>query len=283
MEYKIVVDSCCELPEELKNNPRFERVALGLEVDGEVIMDDDSFDQASFLSKVAGSPKCPKSFCPSPQQYMDAFDCDADTIFVFTLSSKLSGSFNSAQVARHLFNEQCADENLPKKRIFVCDSKSASGGETQLVYKALELIEQGLSFSDICVRLMYFRNTMRTYFVLDTLDTFVKNGRISAAVAAVTSTLKIKPVMASLDGDIIKVGQGIGLHKAYDKMIECMTHEVDVNAKKTIIISHCNTLRRALEIKSELEKIFINSRIIIMDTMGVSSMYANDGGVIVTI
>lgn len=283
MNYKIVVDSCCELPDELKNDPHFERVALGLEVDGEVIMDDETFDQASFLAKVAGSPKCPKSFCPSPQQFMEAFDCDADAIFVFTLSSKLSGSFNSAQVARHLFNEQCKEDGLPTKKIFVCDSKSASGGETQLVYRTLDLIEQGLSFSDICVRLMYFRNTMRTYFVLDTLDTFVKNGRISAAVAAVTSTLKIKPVMASLDGDIIKVGQGLGLHKAYEKMIECMTHEVDVLAKRTIIISHCNTLRRALEIKSDLEKIFVNSRIIIMDTMGVSSMYANDGGVIVTI
>ena len=73
MRYKIVVDSCCELPNELKEDVRFERVPLGIEVGEYQILDDESFNQAEFLEKVAAYPKCPKSSCPSPERYMNAF------------------------------------------------------------------------------------------------------------------------------------------------------------------------------------------------------------------
>ena len=71
MKYKIVIDSCGELPFQYQNDIRFERVPLGLEVEGEVIMDDENFDQIDFLKKVAASSKCPKSFCPSPERLND--------------------------------------------------------------------------------------------------------------------------------------------------------------------------------------------------------------------
>lgn len=282
MKYKIVVDSCCELPRQIVNDKRFERVALGLDVDGEVIMDDDTFNQKIFLQKVAASKNCPKSFCPSPSSYMDAYDCEADMVFVFTLSSKLSGSYNAALVGRHMYNEERKANNLPMKKIFVCDSKSASGGETQLVLKAIELMREGYSFSDITVKLMMFRNQMRTYFVLENLDTLIKNGRIRGLQAVAVNALNIKPVMASMDGEIIKMDQGIGMKAALAKMVDCMLSEVDINTPKTIIISHCNAKERAIEIKRMLKKYYTKSRIVIMDTLGVSSMYANDGGVIIT-
>ena len=99
MKYKIVIDSCGELPFQYQNDIHFERVPLGLEVEGEVIMDDENFDQIDFLKKVAASSKCPKSFCPSPERFMEAYRTEAENVFVFTLSSKLSGSYNSARLA----------------------------------------------------------------------------------------------------------------------------------------------------------------------------------------
>ena len=78
-----------------KKDPRFESVALTLSVGGENIIDDENFDQASFLKKVADCPECPKSACPSPERYMRAFDCDADHVYAVTLSAELSGSYNS--------------------------------------------------------------------------------------------------------------------------------------------------------------------------------------------
>ena len=90
MSYKIVVDSCCELPEELLNDPRFERVPLGLEVGEYQILDDENFNQAEFLQKVAECPVCPKSSCPSPERFMEAYHVEADHIYAVTLSSHLS-------------------------------------------------------------------------------------------------------------------------------------------------------------------------------------------------
>lgn len=71
MSYKIVVDSCCELPEKYLTDARFERVPLGLEVGDYHILDDENFNQAEFLHKVAACPKCPKSSCPSPERFME--------------------------------------------------------------------------------------------------------------------------------------------------------------------------------------------------------------------
>ena len=183
MSYKIVADSCCEFPAEYENDPRFERVPLGLEVSDELIMDDETFDQAEFLKKVAASPKCPKSFCPSPEKFMEAFKTDADNVFVFTLSSKLSGSYNSAELGKKLYHEKFGEKN-----IFILDSESASCGETQPAFKAVELSEKGLSFEEICKKLVDYRDNMNTYFVLDNLETLRKNGRVTGVKALVAST-----------------------------------------------------------------------------------------------
>ena len=144
MSYKIVADSCCEFPAEYEKDPHYERVPLGLEVEDELIMDDENFDQAYFLKKVAMSQKCPKSFCPSPEKFMEAYRTEAENVFVFTLSSKLSGSYNSAELGKKLYHERYGEKN-----IFVCDSESASCGETQLSMLAASWSEQGLAFETI--------------------------------------------------------------------------------------------------------------------------------------
>jgi len=283
MKYKIIADSCCEFPKEWIGDPRFERVALGLDVDGVVTMDDEDFDQKKFLKSVAESVTCPKSFCPSSQAYKEAFECDADYIFVFTLSSQLSGSYNSAIVARRMLNNERKEKGLPKKNIFICDSKSASGGETQLALKTVALCEQDLSFNDICMKVMFFRNQMRTYFVLDNLDMLKKNGRITGITAKLIDVINIKPVMAAMNGEIVQHAKAIGTKRAFAAMVEAIVGDVKNKQNRTVIISHCNALEKANEIKNEMLAKYNFKDIIIMDTRGVSSLYAADGGVIVTV
>lgn len=278
MSYKIVADSCCEFPAEYEKDPHYERVPLGLEVEDELIMDDENFDQAYFLKKVAMSQKCPKSFCPSPEKFMEAYRTEAENVFVFTLSSKLSGSYNSAELGKKLYHERYGEKN-----IFVCDSESASCGETQLSMLAASWSEQGLAFDEICGRLSDFRDHMNTYFVLDNLETLRKNGRLSGVKALVASTLSIKPVMGATKGEIIQLGQSVGIKKALAKMAETVAKEAVNPQEKTLMITHCNCPERAESVKKMiLEKIQCRD-VLIMDTKGVSSMYANDGGVIVTI
>lgn len=278
MSYKIVVDSCCELPKEYKKDSRFESVPLGLEVGDYHALDDENFNQKEFLEKVAACPECPKSSCPSPERYREAYHCDADNIYVVTLSAKLSGSYNSAVLGKTLYHEKYGDKN-----IYVCDSESASCGETQLALKAMELEEAGLPFEEIVKRLEQFRQDMNTYFVLDNLETLRKNGRLTGVKALVASTLSIKPVMGAAEGMIIQKGQAIGIKKALVRLAEYVIKEVTDSESKSLMITHCNCPERAEQVRDYiLERIKVK-KVVIMDTAGISTMYANDGGVIVTI
>lgn len=278
MGYKIVVDSCCELPEEYKKDARFEIVPLGLEVGDYRIMDDEKFNQKEFLAKVAACPTCPKSSCPSPERYMEAYHCGAERIYVVTLSSKLSGSYNSAELGKRLYHEKYGD-----KDIFVCDSESASCGETQLARKAMELEEAGKPFSEIVKELEALRDRMKTYFVLDNLETLRKNGRLTGVKALVATTLNVKPLMEGVKGTIAQKGQAIGMKKGLAKMAEAVIKEAEAPADRVLMITHCNCPDRAELVKEMiLGKIKVRDTVI-MDTAGISSMYANDGGVIVTI
>lgn len=278
MSYKIVADSCCEFPREYEKDSRYERVALRLEVENEVFIDDETFDQAKFLKSVADSEECPKSSCPSPEAFREAYRTEAENVFVFTLSSHLSGSYNSAELGKKLYHEKYGDKN-----IFVCDSESASCGETQLAFKAAQWSEEGLAFGEICQRLAKYRDKMKTYFVLDNLETLRKNGRLTGIKALVANTLNIKPVMGATKGVIIQIGQAIGTKKALAKMAEAVAKEAVNPEEKTLMITHCNCPGRAEKVREMiLEKIRVKD-VLIMDTRGVSSMYANDGGVIVTL
>ena len=277
MSYKIVVDSCCELPADFLWDRRFERVPLGLEVGEYNILDDESFNQAEFLRKVAEYPKCPKSSCPSPERFLESYHEEVDHVYAVTLSSNLSGSYNSARLGMDLYHEKYG-----QKQIHVVDSESASGGETQIALKIMELEEKGLPFEKIVEKIEAFRDSIHTYFVLDNLETLRKNGRLSGVKALVASTLSIKPVMGSNKGEIIQKSQTIGIKKALSRMAELAALEVKNAAERCLIITHCNALERAEQVKRMiLEKVAFGD-CIIMDTRGVSSMYANDGGVIVT-
>lgn len=278
MSYKIVVDSCCELPEELKHDPRYEIVPLTLIVgDSYERLDDDGFDQKEFLRAVAECPVSPKSACPSPEKYMEAYRTDADHVYVVTLSSKLSGSYNSAVLGKNLYHETYGE-----KQIYVVDSRSASCGETQIAMQIARWEDEGMGYEEITEKIEKFTDGMHTYFVLDNLDTLRKNGRLSGVKALVASTLSIKPVMAGDQGSIVQLGQSVGIKKALAKMVDHVVRDVVDAEKKCLMITHCNNPERANSVKEQILAKVKFKDVLIMDTAGISSMYANDGGVIVT-
>ena len=278
MSYKIVVDSCCELPEELKKDSRFEIVPLTLIVgDTYEKPDDESFDQKEFLQAVAQCPVSPRSACPSPERFMEAYRTEADHVYVVTLSSKLSGSYNSAVLGKNLYHETYGE-----KQIYVVDSRSASCGETQIAYKIAQWEEEGHTFEEITSGIEQFVDGMHTYFVLDNLETLRKNGRLSGVKALVASTLSIKPVMAGEQGSIVQLGQSVGIKKALAKMVDHVIRDVSDPEKKCLMITHCNNPDRANSVKEQILAKVKFKDVLIMDTAGISSMYAIDGGVIVT-
>lgn len=279
--YKIVIDSCGELPENLKEDGHFATVSLELDVDGFRIRDDETFDQHDFLRRVKESIKGPKSSCPSPEEYMRAFEGDAENVYVITLSGKLSGSYNSAVLAANLYNEEHEDE---PKNIYVFNSRSASIGETIIGMKVQELEEAGNSFDDVVKRTEEYISSMNTFFVLETLDTLRKAGRLSNLKALVANTLNIKPVMGSTkEGTIQQLGQARGMKKALSKMVSDMIAATKNCEDRVLAIAHCNCPERAEYVKQCIEKLAKFKKIVIVNTAGISSMYANDGGVILAV
>lgn len=279
MSYHIVVDSCGELPREWMESGVYEHVPLELEVQGYRITDDDTFDQQDFLRRVKESPECPKSSCPSPERYMQAYDRGCDRVYAVTLSSHLSGSYNSAVLAESMFLEEhqgC--------KIHVFDSKSASVGQTLIAGKIRECEEAGMDFEQVVEQVDAYIAQQNTYFVLETLETLRKNGRLSNLKAFVAGALNIKPVMGSTDeGTICQLDQARGMTKAIDKMIQNMLSRTPNPQDRTVAISYCNCPERASKVKEQLEKLGKFKDVVMLQTAGISSMYANDGGIIMAV
>lgn len=279
MEYRIIVDSCGELTDEMKKSGKFESASLTMEVDGVQIIDDETFDQADFLKRVAASPECPKSSCPSPERYMELYHCEAEHVYAVTLSSELSGSYNSAELGKKLYEEEYGE-----KQIHVFNSRSASVGETLIGLKIQECEEKGMSFEEVVSCVDTYIEEQHTYFVLENLDTLRKNGRLSGIKSLVATALNIKPVMGSTPvGSICQLGQGRGMKKALVKMANHVALDAIRPEEKILAIAHCNCPERAAEMERLLRDRLKFKDCFIVDTAGISSMYANDGGIIVVL
>lgn len=279
MCYRIIMDSCGEMTESMKQDERLESAALTLQVGQDMVVDDETFDQLDFLKKVAACPECPKSACPSPERYLQCYEKEADRYYAITLSAELSGSYNSAELGKNLALEQ-----NPEKKIHVFNSRSASIGETLIALRIQECEESGMSFEQVVTTVEAYIESQNTYFVLENLDTLRKNGRLSTVKALVASALKIKPVMGSTpEGTICQLDQARGINKALVKMVDYIVDRAAESKERILAISHCNCAERAEMVKNAiLERIPVRD-VILLDTAGVSSMYANDGGIIVVL
>lgn len=279
MSFHIVADSCCELTADMKKRGNIEIAPLTLEVGGESILDDETSDQKYFLKRVAECPECPKSACPSPDYFRKSFLNGAERCYAVTLSAQLSGSYNSAVLGANLAQEE--NEDL---KIHVFNSRSASIGETLIVKKIVECEEAGMSFERVVETVELYISTQNTYFVLENLETLRKNGRLSKTKALVASALKIKPVMgATPEGDIVQLDQARGINKALMKMVDAIVNDAQHVENKTLAISHCNCPERAEMVKEALLERLAVQDVFVLDTQGVSSMYANDGGIIIAL
>ena len=264
MKYKIVIDSCGELLDRWKTDEKFESVPLTLTVGNEDIVDDESFNQAEFLEKVAQCPECPKSSCPSPEKYRQAFDCDAEHVYAITLSANLSGSYNSAVLGRNLLLE-----DKPEKKVYVFNSCSASAGETLIAMKIEECEEAGMEFEQIVETVEEYIQSQNIYFVLENLETLRKNGRLSNIKAFVASALKIKPVMnGTPEGTIVQLDQARGINKALVKMVDYVVENAKDSANKVLAITHCNCASRAEIVKEEILKRIEVKDVVVLDLTG---------------
>ena len=276
MSFKIIVDSCCDLTPSLLREPCYSSVPLTIRVGDKVIVDDATFDQAELLWRMKESESAPQTSCPSPAQYMDAFGHGTEDIYVVTLSALLSGSHNVAVRAKDIWAEE-----YPNANIHIFNSCSASAGQVRIALEIFRLASQGLPFSQVVRETDQFIADMKTFFVLESLDNLRKNGRLSRMQALVTSTLKLKLLCgATPEGEICKKGQALSVKQALHKMVALIENDPE-RTDKTAVISHCNCLERAFALKEELLSKAGFEEVIVTETGGISTVYADDGGIVV--
>ena len=276
MSFKIIVDSCCDLTPAQLREECFVKVPLTIRVGGHTIADDDTFDQGELLWRMKESETAPQSACPSPMQYLEAFDCGADDLYVVTLSALLSGSHNAAAQARSIWLE-----DHPGANVHIFNSCSASAGEVLVALKIQELAQSGMDFTTVVDQVSRYINEMETYFVLETLDTLRKAGRLTRVQSIVTGALHIKLLMgATPEGEICKKGQAMSVKQALNKMVALMADDLKHVGKRLSIV-HCNCLERAFYVKELAMKQCRFDEILVSDTGGIATMYANDGGIVV--
>lgn len=221
MTWKIVADSGCDYRtiENIAVDTLFENVPLSIQVNDEIFIDNAQLNIDDMMKKMYATSSASKSACPSPDDYMKAFD-GASNIFVVTITGTLSGSHNSAQVAKKLYLEEHPDVN-----IHIIDTLSA-GGENDLIIKKLNfLIGQGLSYEEVVTEITAYQTKTKLLFVLAKVDNLVKNGRLSKLVGAVVGLLNIRMVgEASQDGKLELLQKARGAKKsliaAFDELIK---------------------------------------------------------------
>ena len=279
MKFRVALDSGGELTPELEGREEFVSVPLMLMVNGVHIVDDGHISQKEMVDRIAQDPDCPKTACPSPEAYYKAFDCGAERVYAVTLSAALSGSYQSACVAKEMFLE-----DHPDAKVHVFNSISASVGEGLTVLKIAELEEKGLSFEEIVRQTEAYVHSKQTFFVLDNLETLRKNGRLSGMKALAAAVLKIKPICYGTDeGAIGQLDQARGMGKAIVKMVSYIVDRTPDPGNRILGIGYCNCLDRAEIVRDEILKRMHVRDVVMLPTGGLSTIYANDGGIIVAI
>ncbi|MEZ7647651.1 DegV family protein [Streptococcus constellatus] len=276
MTWKIVADSSCDYRtiENIAVDTLFENVPLSIQVNDEIFIDNAQLNIDDMMKKMYATSSASKSACPSPDDYMKAFD-GASNIFVVTITGTLSGSHNSAQVAKKLYLEEHPDVN-----IHIIDTLSA-GGENDLIIKKLNfLIGQGLSYEEVVTEITAYQTKTKLLFVLAKVDNLVKNGRLSKLVGAVVGLLNIRMVgEASQDGKLELLQKARGAKKsliaAFDELIKAGY------VGGQIIIAHRNNLKFCQQFSEMVREKFPQAVIEVIPTSGLCSFYAEENGLLI--
>lgn len=270
----IVADTGCDIKNSEEESKSIEFVPFKINIGSREFIDTEDLDFDEFLKTMGESEDVVKTSCPSPYDFLKAYEkFDGQDIFCLTISSKLSGSYQSAQIAK---SEYMAKH--PEAKVHVFDTKSASAGESCVAYYIKKLAEQNLPFEEIVEQGEKYIRELKTFFVLESLENLQKNGRIKKAVGKILNALHIKPAMWGVDGDIELFKMQRGFKRSLLHIINHM-EESDTEGK-ILCISHVDAHDKAEFIKEKVQKNCKFDKIIITRTLGLSSAYADKGGIV---
>jgi DegV family protein with EDD domain len=272
MVFKIVTDSSADIME--LENVDFAQVPLKIITADKEYVDNSDLDVAEMLTDLGSYKGRSSSSCPNVTDWLESFG-DADCIFCVTITSGLSGSYNSAQMAakEHMYN-------FPDKKVYVVDSLSTGPESALIIEKLRELILEGMPFDKIVDSIKSYQKRTHLIFALESLHNLANNGRVSPLVAKLAGVLDIRVIgKASEEGTLEMTNKVRGAYKTLMSILE--------NMKKCgyeggrLRIHHCENVDGAKVLRGEVRKLFPAADIKIRATRALCSFYAERGGLLV--
>ena len=272
MALKIISDSSSDI--EMLQDVAFSSVPLKIITDEKEYVDNSALDVSEMICDLQKYKGVSKSSCPNAEEWQQVFE-DYDDIFCVTITSGLSGSYNSACVA---LNEHL--EAHPEKRGFVVDTLSAGPETALIVEKIEELAKAGRDFEEIKAEVTEYNKKTHLIFALESLRNLANNGRVSAAVAKISGILGIRVIGEASEEGVLEI---LAKVKGYKKEIEGILKAISERgyAGGKIRIHHCNNLEAAEELAEKIRKKYIDAKIKICKTRALCSFYAESGGLLV--
>ena len=275
MKWNIVADSSCDLKQFAPEDERiaFSTVPFVIRAEDREFIDDERLNTEEMVNALSEIKEAGRTSCPSPETWLEKFGRAGNTIAV-TISSNLSGSYNSACLARDMILEKD-----PERKIAIIDSKSAGPELAMIIRRLRSLLDEKIPFEEIVEKLNAFADKTETIFALTSFDNLVKNGRVSRIAGFVAGKLGMCGVGVANDGRIDVKSKVRGTQKALRVVIEDM--KAHAFAGGEVWIHHCLNEELALRLKALIEENWDNAKVGILPTRGLCSFYAEKGGMII--
>lgn len=230
---KIITDSTADLPKNLYDMYDIDVVPLLIEMDGKTYTDGIDIDLEGLLNNMDNSPNFPLTTQVNPDRFYNVYKKyieDGYKIISIHISSKLSGTYQSAIIAKNMINSS---------DIAVIDSLNASAGLGILVLKAAELRDIGCTFEKIDEEIIKSVPNVKSCLVFDTLKNLIKGGRIGRAKGTIGHVLNVKPLLSIKDGEIIQIGKERGIKRALNKIFDII-ESCTIKENQQVIIVHAH-------------------------------------------
>lgn len=261
MGVKIVTDSTADLPQGLADQLDIAVVPLKVHFGEEEYLDWVELDSECFFDKLTKSKIMPRTSQPSPADFEAVYKRvgeDSDSIISIHISSHLSGTYQSATIARSM---------LGGMDIEVVDSKVTSMALGIVVVEAARAAKAGKSKEEIMAQVYDQLTRVTIYFGVDTLEYLQKNGRIGKAAALLGGLLNVKPLLALSDGVIVPKEKVRGRAKLVERFVDLVGSELGQDVKGTAVILHGNALEEAVKLKEKIDAKY-NFNEVIISTIG---------------
>ncbi len=272
---KIITDTISSLPKEETEKYEIEQIPLEIVFGDKVYRDKVDLSADEFYALLRKAEKLPTTSAPSPNVFLEAYrkvSHKAVNIFCITLSSKFSGTFNSAQLAVEM-----AREALPGIAIRVLDSSTAAAAQGLIALAAAKAAALGQDLSEVVETARDVMQRVHLLVTLDTLDYLVKGGRIPRIAGAAASMLKLKPILTMKDGEVHVVANARTTTGAMNRILKMMGERVVKGEPLHVAVMHADALEKAVVLRDEIASRFNCVKLFITEFTPVMGVHTGPG------